>query len=401
MDLDLKKDFKIFEKYPDLVYLDAASTSLVPHSVVQAVSAFLDDVVVSSRRGAYSLAAKGAEITEKTRRHMAGLLRTSPSQISFHGTIADAAASLILGYDWKGNNRNTIVVGASEEHDTLVMALRAAEILGLEVRVCPIDSTGSLDIDKMSDLVDRGVGIVIANTHPVGVGTVNPIHEISNLAHENDALVLSDATRGVGISELTPRDTGADIILFSANVAYLAPPGLMVQWIDASHGSSFRPGIVGDNSVTGVTPTSFELALMPDKFESGMLNVPAIAGLDAALYYLESIGLDLLNQHLQTLSKKLWDELSDRQGIQLYGNYHTGKTVFGFNIGSEESLSCHDVALFLDQSSICVRSGLLCAHPLVQSVASDGMVQVSLHVYNTQNDITRLIEAIDLIMTML
>ncbi|MHA1771168.1 MAG: aminotransferase class V-fold PLP-dependent enzyme [Candidatus Thorarchaeota archaeon] len=400
-ELDVKKDFNIFKTRPNLIYLDAASTSLIPQIVVRNVSTFLETIVVSSRRGAHSLAVKGAELVETSRKHLAQVLDTTSSQISFHGTITDAVSSILFGYDWKDNNRDTIVVSATEEHDTLLPAIHAAEILGLKVQIVPTDEVGLLDLDKMKDLLNSQVGIVIANTNPVGIGSRNPLLEVSQTAHEYGALVLSDATRGIGTSELVPEDIGADIVFFSANAAFLAPPGLTVQWIDSSLGVSFAPGIVGNNSVSNVTLSSYELALPPDKFESGTLNVPAIVGLNSALAYLESIGFEKIHQHIRTLSLKLWNGLSDMDGLIAYGCHYPGQSVFGFNVGSDDSLNCHDVALFLDQSDIAVRSGLLCAHPLIQSLSPDGIVQASIHVYNTLEDIDRLLEVLESIVTML
>ncbi|MCF2137285.1 MAG: aminotransferase class V-fold PLP-dependent enzyme [Candidatus Thorarchaeota archaeon] len=399
--LDVKKDFNIFRTHPNLIYLDTASTGLIPQTVVQDVSSFLDNIVVSSRRGAHSLAVKGAELVEAARTHLAQIFDSVPSQISFHGTTADAVSSIIFGYDWKGNNRNTIVVSATEEHDTLLPAMHAAKILGLNVQVIPTDDFGLLDLDKMLESLNSNVGIVIANTNPVGIGSKNPVLEVSQKAHESGVLVLSDATRGIGTSAVVPKDIGADIVFFSANVAFLAPPGLTVQWIDSSLGSSFAPGIVGNNSASNVTMTSYELALPPDKFESGTLNVPAIVGLNSALTYLESIGLEKVHHHIEALSSKLWAGFTHMDGIITYGTFQPGQSVVGFNVGTEDPLNCHDVALFLDQSDIAVRSGLLCAHPLIQSLSPDGIVQVSLHVYNTLDDINRLLEILESIVGML
>ncbi len=398
---DLKNDFNIFNLYPDLVYLDAASTSLVPNTVADAVSQFLREVVVSSRRGAYSLATKGAEVVESARKLTAKFLDTPVSQISFHGTTASAVASIVFGIDWKNSGRDTIVVGASEEHDTFVPIIRAAEILGLKVRVCPVNEIGLIDIERMNELIDEQVGLVVANTNPVGVGALNPVSKISKYAHDIGALLLSDATRGIGVSDLKIQELDADVVIFSANVAFLAPPGLTIQCTCSDFSTSFQPGIVGSSAVANVSTDSYELALVPDKFESGIINVPAIAGLAAALKFLDSKGPTQLLDHLNRLAEKMWKGLSQLDNIIIYGPRTAKRTVFGFNIGLDDSLNCHDVALFLDQSNIAVRSGLLCAHPLIRSFADNGIVQASLHVYNSTDDVNRFIETLEMITQML
>jgi cysteine desulfurase/selenocysteine lyase len=179
----------------------------------------------------------------------------------------------------------------------------------------------------------------------------------------------------------------------------MGPPGLAIQWIDKSIGETHKPGILGGSSVTNVKDGLFEVAIQPDKFESGYLNVPAIAGLDTSLEYLTKLHSQGLIKHINKLSKYLLQRLAEIDSLIIYGEPNENSTIFGFNLNPEDGINCHDVALFLDESNIAVRSGVLCAHSLIQSISDDGIIQASIHAYNSLEDIDCLADTIAVIAT--
>ncbi|MGQ4871560.1 MAG: aminotransferase class V-fold PLP-dependent enzyme [Candidatus Thorarchaeota archaeon] len=398
--LDIRGDFNILRTQPNLVYLDAASTALVPTRVVDAMARFLNEVAVSSRRGAYSLATRGAELVELTRKRVAKLTSTEPSMVSFHNTVAETVSSLVYGMSWNRGHRHTIVMAETEDHDTMVPLLRAAQVLGLRVRTIPIGPDYCLDLNQAAALIDNRTGLVAVGCSPVGIGTHNDVQEVSKIAHEHEAIVLSDATRYLGLFEFDVMSVGADVTIVSANNAFLAPPGIVIQWVDKDVAREHVPGILGGSTVTAVTLTSFEPALYPDKFEPGLMSVPGIAGLAEAVDYIVTLGPKRIKSHLQSLSSQLSAGLKELSTVLVYGPVHPHRTTFGFNVGVTEPLNCHDVAMFMDQLGIAVRSGLLCAHPLVSSLSGEGIVQASIHVYNTSEDIDRFLEALEEICSM-
>ena len=393
--LGIKQDFEIYTKNPDLVYLDSASTTLVPKTAVAATADFLNHVVVSTRRGAHSLAVKGGAIVEDVRGSLAQFLNTEKSQISFQKSVPSAVASLVYGYDWKTTDKNKIIIAQSEENSVLVSILRAAEVLGLSVEIIPIDSDGVMSLDALDTATDDETGIVAVGHVTPGLGLFNPIRKVSKIVHEKDALLLTDATRSVGF-DASISSLGSDILIFSANVSFMGPPGLAIQWIDKPLGERFRPGILGGSAVSDVRTSSFEPALQPDKFEPGYLNVPAIAGLGASLEYLRNLYSNGFHTHVKALSKHMNRRLQEVPGIVKYGKSSDESTIFGFNL-SPEVVNCHDIALFLDESNVAVRSGLICAHPSVQAMADDGIIQASLQAYNSIADIDHLIDTLTVI----
>jgi len=396
-EFNIKHDFGVYDHIPDLAYFDSASTTLVPRQVISTTNNFLDSIVASARRGAHRLAVKGSAIVEDTRESLAKFLETEKSRISFQKSVPTTVASFVYGFDWKTAKRNKIVIAQSEENSIFVSLLRSAKVLGLEVEIIPIDTKGNLLIGELEKIVDDNTGLVAVSHVSPGLGIRNPIHMVAEIVHQSNALLLTDATLSAGLTNERITTLGSDIIILSANIGLMGPPGLAIQWIDKSIGETHKPGILGGSSVTNVEDKSFEVALQPDKFESGYLNVPAIAGLDTSLEYLTKLQSQGLIKHINNLSKYLHQRLTEIDSLIIYGEPDENNTIFGFNLNPEDGINCHDVSLFLDESNIAVRSGVLCAHSLIQTISNDGIIQASIHAYNSLEDIDRLADTIEII----
>ncbi|MGD2072831.1 MAG: aminotransferase class V-fold PLP-dependent enzyme [Candidatus Thorarchaeota archaeon] len=384
---NIKSDFSLYNNNSDFVYLDSASTTLIPKITVDAVNDFLSSNIISTRRGTYKLAVQGIAIVKETRSTLSEFLQTDKSQISFQKSISSAIASFAYGYDWQTEEKNKIVVAESEEHSIFVALLRVAEILQLHLTVVPINKNGELNIEKLKSAVDSETGIVAVGHVPVGLGIQNPVDECAKIAHENGALLLSDITRSIGFTKESPISLQADLLVFSANIGLMGPPGLAIQWINQSIKDKHIPGILGSSAIDQVKNTSYKISSSPDKFESGILNIPAIKGLKSSIEYLQNLKNQHFDEHMITLGNYMNNRLSEIPNIVMYGTHHNQRTIFGFNLGVENSINCHDVALFLDESNIAVRSGFLCAHPLIERIEPKGIIQASLHVYNSIDDI--------------
>jgi cysteine desulfurase/selenocysteine lyase len=389
----VKSDFGIFKENSDIVYLDSASTTLIPRTVVETTASFLTDTVASARRGAHKLAIKGGSIVKEVREDLADFLQDEqgePSSFSFQKSIPSAVASLVYGYDWKQNKKERILISQNEDNSVYISILRAAEILNLNIEIIPLDDDGTISLNSLEHSIDDKTGIVaICHTLP-GIGTNNPVSKAAEIIHNHDAILLTDATRSVGLTQDSPVHLGSDVLVFSANIGLMAPPGLAIQWISPELGKDHVPGILGGTAVSLIQDTTYEPAFQPHKFESGYINIPAIAGLGTSIEYLSTLHEKGLVSHLVKLSKHMKKRLLEIPNLRLYGSPDDTNTIFGFNLGDPSEIGCHDIALFLDESNIAVRSGYVCAHPIIQSITDDGLIQASLHVYNTIDDIDKL-----------
>jgi cysteine desulfurase/selenocysteine lyase len=392
--LDIKQDFGIYDNNPEFAYFDSASTTLIPKIAVNAVSDFLTNTIVSTRRGTHNLAVKGKNIVEKTRSDLADFVQTSNEQISFQKSISSAVASFAYGYNWQTLGKKKIVIAESEEHSILVSLLRVAEVLNLQVELIPINKDGQLDMECLVNTIDTNTGIVAVGHVTVGLGIKNPIYEIAKITHENEALLITDATRSIGLTTDSLPKLQSDVLFFSGNIGLMGPPGLAIQWINKSLEEEHKPGILGSSAISKVENASYRISQAPDKFESDILNLPAIAGLESSINYLQQLESKKIMTHIEQLSSNMKDRLSEIPEIVIYGLNNSQKSIFGFSISNQTEINPHDVALFLDQSNIAVRSGFLCAHPLVKRVNPNGIIQVSLHAYNSILDIDILVNTL-------
>ncbi|TFH11873.1 MAG: aminotransferase class V-fold PLP-dependent enzyme [Candidatus Thorarchaeota archaeon] len=392
--LDVKSDFEIFKLDGDFVYFDSASTTLVPKIAVEATTHFLNTVVVSSRRGAHRLAVKGGSIVKDVRETLTIFLKGESSSFSFQKSIPSAIASLVYGYDWKQSKKEKIIISQNEDNSVYISLLRAAEVLNLDIDIIPLEDDGTISLEFLERSIDEKTGIVaIGHTIP-GIGTTNPISKAADIVHKHNAILLTDATRSVGLTQDSPVNLGCDVLVFSANIGLMAPPGLAIQWITPELGLNHIPGILGGTSVSLIQDKTYETAFQPHKFESGYINIPAIAGLGAAIEYLSNLHEKDLISHMKNLSRYMKKRLLEIPSLTLYGNPNETNTIFGFNLGKSSDIGCHDIALFLDESNIAVRSGYICAHPIIQSITDDGLIQVSMHAYNSIDDVDRLADTL-------
>ena len=200
-ELAVKSDFEILNLNNDIVYFDSASTTLVPKIAVEATANFLDTVVASSRRGAHKLAIKGGSIVKDVREDLATFLKGDPSSFSFQKSIPSAIASLVYGFDWKQRKKEKIIISQNEDNSVYISLLRAAEILNLDVEIIPLEDDGIISLEFLERSLDDKTGIVaIGHTLP-GIGTKNPVSEAADIVHKHDALLLTDATRSVGLTQ--------------------------------------------------------------------------------------------------------------------------------------------------------------------------------------------------------
>ncbi len=393
----IKSDFEIFKSNSDLVYLDSASTTLVPRVAVESTSDFLNNTVASARRGAHKLAIKGGNIVKEVREDLAAFLQGNASSFSFQKSIPSTVASLAYGYDWKQNKKDKILISQNEDNSVYVSLLRVAEVLNLDIEIISLEEDGTISLPALEHSIDDKTGIVAIGHSIPGIGTRNPVSRAAEIIHEHDAVLLTDATRSVGLTQDSPIHLGCDILVFSANIGLMAPPGLTIQWISTELGKNHRPGIIGGTAVSLIQNTTYETAFQPHKFESGYINIPAIAGLKSSIKYLSNLHTKGLVQHLMNLSKHMKKRLLEIPSLTLYGNPDDTNTIFGFNIGDTSEIGCHDIAMFLDESNIAVRSGYICAHPIIQSITDDGLIQASLHAYNSLDDINKFTDTLMII----
>jgi len=396
-------DFPIFtRKIRDgkrLVYLDSGATSQKPQCVIDAESNFYRTHNAAVHRGAHQLAEEATDAYEGARAIVARFLRAEIDEIVF---TKSATESLNLVAYAIGNadsaNRfhikagDEIVVTEMEHHANLIPWQQLASRTGATLTWFEVTAEGRLDLSQLDRVITERTKIV-ALTHQSNVlGTINPLTQITQRAHEVGAVVVLDACQSVPHMPVDVRTLGVDFLAFSGHKA-VGPTGIGILWGKSQLLNELPPFLTGGSMIENVTMTNATWAKAPKKFEAGVPNMAQAVGLGAALNYLDNIGMAAIFDHEQELTRYGLQVLSDIDDLKIVGptsSADRGGTL-SFTVGD---IHPHDLGQFLDAQGIAVRTGHHCAWPLTRKLGVPATTRASFYLYNTTEDIDALVTGI-------
>ena len=388
--MDYKKDFPIF-KNKDIVYLDSAATTQKPKYVIDKVNKFYETLNANPHRGAYSLSMDATEAYESTREKISKFIGARYKEEIIFTKNASEALNLIA-YSYGLDNLlpdDEVVLSIMEHHSNLVPWQYITRKTGSKLNYMYINENYELDDCEIKNKITNKTKIV-AITHISNVlGTVNKVKEIIKYAHKMGAIVVVDGSQSIPHMKIDVQDLNADFFVFSGNKMF-APLGIGVMYGKREILNKMQPFLMGGDMIEYVYEQKTTFAPLPNKFEAGTQNVEGVVGLGAAIDYIESIGYDKINKIEQELYNKAICELKKLDFIELYipSNKENYSSVISFNV---KGVHPHDVASILDSYSVCVRSGNHCAQPLLRYMGIDSTCRMSFSIYNTEDDILRLV----------
>ncbi|MCA9108685.1 MAG: aminotransferase class V-fold PLP-dependent enzyme [Planctomycetaceae bacterium] len=375
-------------------YLDNAATSWPkPDAVYAAVDAYQRECGVAVGRGATRIATGLAITVDRCRQRAARLLGAESANrvvFTFNGT--DGLNLALNGLLQPGDR----VVTSVAEHNSVLRPLWAQrEFGGVEVEYAPLDDQGIVDRDVLRELVTPETTLVVL-THASNVtGTIQPIEDAGEIAHSVGALLLVDAAQTAGHVPIDVSSLPVDILACSGHKGLLGPLGTGLLYLCPGMEELVFPmrlGGTGSQSETDEQPST-----MPDRYESGNHNAPGIAGLDAALVWIEEQGIDALHQQSGALTDQLIEGLRTIDGVQMYGTSTPAERVGVVSLNID-SIAPQEVATILDQNfGIEVRAGFHCAPLIHKCLGTDslgGTVRMSVGPFNTTDDIEAAVSAI-------
>ena len=388
-----KNDFPILTN-SNIAYLDSGATTQKPREVLNAITQYYETSNANPHRGAYKLSIKATEVYDKAREKVAKFINSESSkQIVF---TRNATESLnLIAYSYGLNNLkkdDKIVISIMEHHSNLVPWQYVSKKTGAKLEYMYTNENGELTEKEIAEKITNGVKIV-GITHVSNVlGTINPVKEIIKKAHEVGAIVVLDASQSVPHMKVDVRDLDADFVVFSGH-KMLSPLGIGVLYGKKGLLENMDPFLYGGDMIEYVYEQETTFAEIPTKFEAGTQNVEGAVGLAAAIDYLEKVGMDNVEKIEKELMKYALLELSKLNFVTVYGPKEIEKhaSVISFNVNG---IHPHDVASILDSKNVCVRSGNHCAQPLLRYMGIDSTCRASFYIYNTKEDIDRLIEAL-------
>lgn len=388
--MDYKKDFPIF-KNRDIVYLDSAATTQKPKYVIDKVNEFYETLNANPHRGAYSLSMDATEAYESTREKISKFIGARYKEEIIFTKNASEALNLIA-YSYGLENLlpdDEVVLSIMEHHSNLVPWQYVTRKTGSKLNYMYINKNYELDDCEIKNKITNKTKIV-AITHISNVlGTVNKVKEIIKYAHKMGAIVVVDGSQSIPHMKIDVQDLNADFFVFSGHKMF-APLGIGVMYGKREILNKMQPFLMGGDMIEYVYEQKTTFAPLPNKFEAGTQNVEGVVGLGAAIDYIESIGYDKINKIEQELYNKAICELKKLDFIELYipGNKENHSSVISFNV---KGVHPHDVASILDSYGVCVRSGNHCAQPLLRYMGIDSTCRMSFSIYNTEDDILRLV----------
>jgi cysteine desulfurase/selenocysteine lyase len=393
----IKKDFPILERQVHgkrLVYLDSASSSQKPVSVIEAMSRYYETTHANVHRGVYTIAEEATRLFESARASVARFIGArSTNEIVFTKNITEGIN--LVAQSWGRANLKSgdvVVLTEMEHHANLVPWLILKEQLGIELRYIPLTDEGELDLTDLERTL-AGARLLGVSAMSNVLGTINPIRQLADAAHAAGALILVDGAQQA--PHLVTDVKAMDVDFFGlTGHKMLGPTGIGAIWARAELLEAMPPFLGGGEMIRDVRLDGFTPNEIPWKFEAGTPPIAEAVGLAAAIDYLNALGMEAVREHERSLTSYALSALRDgHPRLDIYGPPDAARRggVISFNYNDVHP---HDLSQVLDEAGVCVRAGHHCAKPLMRRLGIGATARASFSVYNDEADVDALVEAL-------
>ena len=395
--VDLRADFPVLAReingHP-LVYLDSAATAQKPRQVIETMERFYSHSYGTVHRGVYELGREATEQFEGARATVADHVGASDRRELVFVRNATEAINLVA-YSWGREHvgeGDEVLITEMEHHSNIVPWQLLCEETGARLRYLSVTEGGELSLDELDSVLASGRVKVVAVAHVSNVlGTINPVGEIARRARAAGAVTVVDGAQAVPQMPVDLGAIDADFYAWTGHKALGPATGML-------HGrrellKEMRPFLAGGHMISRVEREHSTWNELPWKFEAGTNAIAEAIGLGAAIDYLADVGMDRVREHERELAAYALERLPAVEGITLYGPESVDRRggAIPFTI---EGMHPHDIAELCDREAVCVRAGHHCAQPLMRCLGVGATARASFHVYNSREDVDRLVEAL-------
>ncbi len=393
MHYDYRKDFPLLMQNK-IIYIDNAATSQRPQCVIDAEGDFYKNYNANPLRGLYSLSVEATEVYENAREAVRNFIGAEKSsEIIFTRNTTEslnlAAYSYGLSNVKKGDE---IVVSIMEHHSDLLPWQMVAKTCGAELKFIECVKDGSIDLEKVKELITSRTKIVAMTQVSNVLGREYPVKEIAKLAHEKGAVMVVDGAQSTPHMRVDVTDLDADFFAFSGH-KLLAPMGIGVLYGKEELLEKMPPFLSGGEMIDSVTRTSAVYAELPHKFEAGTVNAAGAAGLKAAIDYIEKVGFDYIGEREIALTSRAIEKMKKIPHVNIIGSEnadeHTGIVTF-----TVDNVHPHDISEILAADGIAVRAGHHCAQPLLTHFGLNSTARASFAFYNTEDEVDKFTDSV-------
>ncbi len=395
-DIDkIRKDFPILhqEVYKkSLVYLDNAATTQKPQAVIDRIIKYNSYENSNIHRGVHYLSQEATNAFEQARIFIKEYINVAETHEVIFTKGTTESINMIASSFGKNflNKDDEIIISTMEHHSNLVPWQQICVENGAHLKVIPINEKGELLIDEYKKLLNKKTKFVALAHISNALGTINPIKEIIELAHNFDVPVLIDGAQGIPHKKIDVQDLDCDFYCFSGHKVF-APMGSGVLYGKEKWLEKLPPYQFGGEMVENVTFEKTTFNELPFKFEAGTPNVESILGLETALKYISEIGIENIANYENDLLKYATDELLKIDGLRIIGTAEKKASVISFLVGN---IHPYDAGTIIDRMGVAVRTGHHCAQPVLDWFNIPGTIRASFAFYNTKDEVDRLVEAV-------
>ncbi|WP_425235261.1 aminotransferase class V-fold PLP-dependent enzyme [Ulvibacterium sp.] len=397
----IRQDFPILDRKVNgkpLVYLDNAATSQTPQQVIDAIVDYYGNYNANIHRGVHALSQEATDKYEEARKKIQEHFNITKShEVIFTSGTTHAINLVAHGFSSFLKQGDEILVSAMEHHSNIVPWQMLAERTGAILKVIPMSLDGELEMDAYEKLLSDRTKLVFCNHVSNALGTINPIQEIIDKAHEVGAAVLIDGAQAAPHIKADLKALDVDFYTVSAH-KMCGPTGVGMLYGKEEWLNALPPYQGGGEMIAEVTFEKTTYADLPHKFEAGTPNICGGIAFGAALDYMNTIGFESIAEYEKELLDYATEKLLEIDGLKIYGTAKNKTSVISFNI---EGIHPYDIGTILDKLGIAVRTGHHCAQPIMDFYKIPGTVRASFSFYNTKEEVDVLVEGVQRAKSML
>ncbi|MAU99877.1 MAG: cysteine desulfurase CsdA [Euryarchaeota archaeon] len=392
----VKEQFPILSKEvknKPLIYLDNASTTQKPASVIDEIQEYYECTNSNIHRGVHHLSQKATEEYEEARKKIQTFIGAKSSkEIVFVRGATEAvnlvANSYVNPLLFEGDN---IIISHMEHHANIVPWQLIAKQKNIEIKVIPINEKGELVIEELDNLIDKQTKFISLNHVSNSLGTVNPVEKLIKKAHQNNIRIMIDGAQAVQHMKVNVTDLDVDFYCFSGHKMY-GPTGIGILYGKKEILDEMEPYQGGGDMIKSVTFEKTIFNDVPHIFEAGTPNIVGAIGLGKAIDFIEKTTLEKIEEHEMDLLNYATKKISKIEGVRIIGTSDNKASVISFVM---DGIHPHDIGTIMDNLGIAIRAGHHCTQPVMDFYDIPATARASFAIYNTKEDVDKLIEGIE------
>lgn len=393
--MQVKKDFQILKRKmngKNLVYLDSTATSMKPKVVIDSIKEFYEKYNSNIQRGIYRLGQEATEKHEEARRKIARFIGAKENEIIFTRNATESINLVMQAFALHNLKREDEIVSSVMEHHSNILPWQFwLKVIGGKLNFIDINNDGTLKMNEYSNL-ERAKLVTVTHVSNV-LGTINNVEKIAKIAHDNDAVIHVDGAQSVPHMPIDVKELGIDFLSVSGH-KMLGPTGIGFLYASEVVQEKMEPFMFGGEMNKQVSLQDAKWNDSPFKWEAGTPAIAEAVALGTAVDYLNKIGMKNIRRHEKEIVEYAFKKLGEVEGLNLFGP-HDAKikgAIFSFLI---DGLHSHDIAQVLDKEGVAVRSGRMCAEPLLKRLGVTNLARASFYIYNEKEDVDKLVEGLN------